>query len=88
MYTPKFRRNISNVKTSVGYILNSNRDKLFSAKSLQELQDIVKNTFAEASCTAPKAVEIEFKLTRQRSLDSAFIYLQNVMLASAGLATY
>ena len=86
MYKSKFRKDISFNPNSIGHILSANRDSLFETKSLGQLQQLVKKILSES--TAPKARQVEFKLSRQKSLADAFIYLQNVMFASAGLATY
>lgn len=88
MSYPKFRKNISHYDNTIGNLFSKNRDDLLSSTSVSELKDKVKLLFDQNNVNTPKSREILFKLEGSISFSSALIYVQNIIFASMGMATY
>ena len=88
MSYPKFRKNISHYDNTIGNLFSKNRDDLLSSTSVSELKDKVKLLFDQNNVNTPKSREILFKLEGHISYSSALIYVQNIIFASMGMATY
>ena len=88
MSYPKFRKNISGYDKTIGNLFIKNRDDLLSCKTLEDLKEKILKLFTENGMTSPKARQILFKLEGPISFESALIYVQNIIFASMGMATY
>lgn len=88
MSYPKFRRNISGYDKTIGNLFIKNRDYLLESKDIMELKDKITKLFNENSMTSPKAKQILFKLEGPMSFNNALMYVQNIIFAASGMATY
>ena len=83
----RFTRDISNKEGSIGNVFCKHRNELMSCTSSAQLKTLVDKLFVDNAINTPKSRQISFNLAAKPH-PYGLMYVQNIIFASKGMATY